>query len=371
MYGLLRRCRYPLRRRYDGASLAASWHQNSAACHGRDRALASGSQEKSCRLKIQFIRKRSQGRDRALASGSDAWHKRDYPRYQRDHSARDGRQDGQASKRLDHLSSRGGRNEASQQGWHGRPEQPRHQEDRRRAEAGREKRSRSDGDFEHRSDRPRRQQERAERGDTATTVAGRALGSLLSRRASPREQREAVATLVENCSELTSSKEFAKAISALGRRRLWGEALSVLSVMKQRPEAPCIISHSAAITACTNASTWEQALQVVDGLLSAGLPLDAIAFSAAISACERGQLWRQAAEYLRMVRDAALTPDVVMCNSVISACGKGQQWQAALSLVVNMRKQKLEPNVITYGAGISACEKGQQDIGFHVYSCEH
>ena len=68
-----------------------------------------------------------------------------------------------------------------------------------------------------------------------------------------------------------SLKSYSAAISALGGKRAWQEALTVFANMHLRGEEPDVVCYTATSSACEKASEWSVALKVFHEMVANGI----------------------------------------------------------------------------------------------------
>ncbi|CAE8624112.1 unnamed protein product [Polarella glacialis] len=149
-------------------------------------------------------------------------------------------------------------------------------------------------------------------------------------------------------------------LHACARASQWSRALLLLEEMLQhRQPPPDVASFSIAMTACEKGGRSGQALQVMSAMREAGYRPDAVSFSACVSACEKAARWETA---LRVLAEATSSgnADPVSRNAAISACEKGAQWERALLLLARLCDEQSEPGPVGCGAALGACARASR-----------
>jgi len=170
-------------------------------------------------------------------------------------------------------------------------------------------------------------------------------------------------------------KALTLAIKALGKRRLWQEALGLFDRVRSAGRAD-IILHTAAISACERSSEWERAVELLrcvlnDQRVEAGAAFShrgawrgggtggggaVPAFASAMGACLRGSEWPRALALFDQIRREGLAPSIVSYNVAINACASGDLWTRALALLAEAEAGgSSPPTIITYSAAMNAC----------------
>lgn len=152
-------------------------------------------------------------------------------------------------------------------------------------------------------------------------------------------------------------KEYDVGISAFGRLREWGQALSLLKEVQTAGMTPTVVSFTAAISACGKRGKWQHALLLLDEMCKADVTPDSIIFNAAISASERSREWQSALSLVDDMHRAGVAPDMMTFNTAILACENGGQSERALSMFEEMCSAGMMINEFSLNVAISACKK--------------
>ncbi|CAE8680561.1 unnamed protein product, partial [Polarella glacialis] len=161
---------------------------------------------------------------------------------------------------------------------------------------------------------------------------------------------------------LALTKDYTLLCVALGRKRLWQEALAAHSEMRRREMGPDVATFGAALGACARAQQWRKCLELLrSASRSEGLEPNVVLFSSALTSCEKAGEWEQAFSLLSAIRRHTLRLDVIACSATLSAAGEQSMWRGAVQLLLDMQRSlAVQPNAHSFNAAISGCEKGLQ-----------
>lgn len=182
-------------------------------------------------------------------------------------------------------------------------------------------------------------------------------------------------------------------IAALGRQRLWRQALEVWSELRQGSStalhcppvaAVDVVAYGAAISACAQGACWRGAFNLVEEMLSTGLQPTATACNAAVAcgsaavaaasrppgarhsrpldsdahALRQRVAWVGAVELLAGFVALDVEVDVIALNSGVRAFSAAQRWLHAIRLAASVAPAGLEATAITLNSALDACRLG-------------
>ncbi|CAJ1379444.1 unnamed protein product [Effrenium voratum] len=158
-------------------------------------------------------------------------------------------------------------------------------------------------------------------------------------------------------SQACSGAQWTSRLAALGRQRLWRDALCTLQEMRSTGVEVSVFAQGAAIGALEKTSQWPGALALLSEAETA-TGLNAVLCGAALGACAKGKAWRQALLVLETMSFNALEVGVVACSVAMRCCEQEGEWQQALEVLRAMLGNAVLPDVIAYGTAMGACRHG-------------
>jgi len=147
------------------------------------------------------------------------------------------------------------------------------------------------------------------------------------------------------------------AISSLGRRSKWKEALQLFQDLHRRDLRPSAVSYGACINSLGRAKQWERSLLLLHELLQSSLAFGVIECCAALKACSTASQCLAGLEILEIMSQQHVELDVVACNTALTLCDA--QWQRALKILHQTQERDIA-TLVTYSAAISCCEKARK-----------
>eukprot|EP00439_Symbiodinium_sp_Y106_P045967 s3564_g5.t2 len=154
--------------------------------------------------------------------------------------------------------------------------------------------------------------------------------------------------------KLQSPKELTAALSELGRRHLWHDALSAMQMLAHagRSRLASIEAFNAAITCCSN-GTWKGSLALLSTATAMSLRHSLVTAGAAIKAAgaqsAHGPLaaqpeWHNALHLLSCMRQHSMIPNIRHHNAILSCL---LYWSTALCIFKSVLNCELEPTEFT------------------------
>eukprot|EP00965_Chrysotila_dentata_P223647 6193696-Pleurochrysis_carterae.AAC.3 len=151
---------------------------------------------------------------------------------------------------------------------------------------------------------------------------------------------------------------FTSAIGACAKSGDYGQALSLLEMMRSAELQPNTITYSNVISACERAGEWRGALRLLQQMQEEGVGVDLMVINAAIGACARAGEWERAVSLLEEeMKSQGIAPDVISHNGVLTALAKARpaaEWQRALAYVEEMPSRGATPDLVSYNVVLSA-----------------
>ena len=158
----------------------------------------------------------------------------------------------------------------------------------------------------------------------------------------------------DTCGSLQSPKELTAALSELGRRQLWHDALSAMQMLAHagRSRLASIEAFNAAITCCSN-GTWKGSLALLSTATAMSLRHSLVTAGAAIKAAgaqsAHGPLaaqpeWHNALHLLSCMRQHSMIPNIRHHNAILSCL---LYWSTALCIFKSVLNCELEPTEFT------------------------
>mmetsp|Transcript_138413 Transcript_138413/g.441548 ORF Transcript_138413/g.441548 Transcript_138413/m.441548 type:complete len:525 (+) Transcript_138413:58-1632(+) len=151
------------------------------------------------------------------------------------------------------------------------------------------------------------------------------------------------------------------AISSVGRKRAWGEALALLrgmvSLRQDGVDAGC---YSAAAKACARGTRWPLAIQLLGEMKLADVELHISGYNSVLGALARQGLTAHTSLLLSEMWQSGPTPDVTSYQTLLGAYVHKGWWQRALAQLRDMSATELSPNALTYSGVLSACGSSRQ-----------
>ncbi|CAE8613853.1 unnamed protein product [Polarella glacialis] len=185
----------------------------------------------------------------------------------------------------------------------------------------------------------------------------RSLFTKLQKVSAPTSEVVAAVQRLRRSGNLGSAKEYCIAVTALGRKKLWQQALAVLAEMPLTERGPSlVITFNAGISACGRGNQWFQAMRLLVGMWRKQLDPDARSFNAALSALSSSGRWSWALLLLGVMSGRSVACDLITYCTAISACHRAGNWEAALQLFAELRSSGLRLDVVAFGSLISAYE---------------
>lgn len=166
-----------------------------------------------------------------------------------------------------------------------------------------------------------------------------------------------VLEMLASLGRLESKREYADAITALGRANLGEMAVSRLEEMSSVGLQPDVVCYTAAMSA---SGSWIKSLSLLEEMEKRGIRANLVTYNSAMRACERDGQWKKACSLLEEMVSRGVSPDATSYNTCIWACEKAGHWREALNLRERMTSEGIALDVFTYGALIAACDRGGQ-----------
>lgn len=156
---------------------------------------------------------------------------------------------------------------------------------------------------------------------------------------------------------LRDPKDFTRAISALGRRQMQSQALSLFEDMRRGGHRRNVITYSAAVDVCEKNRDWRTALSLLEQMEAEDVAPNIVTFNSAISACVKGNEGKKAFALFDKLKAQKVDPTVVTYSSLLAACRNSKLLERALDLKEQMLDTGSRGNVIVWSLLINVCEK--------------